>query len=320
MLNILNLFDGMSVGMVALKNLGLIPNVDFKYFSSEIDKHAIKCSEHNHPNEIIRLGDVTKITYKEGKLTSENGVFDVGKIDILMGGSPCQQFSALGNQTGLEGNSSKLFFEYLRILKEIQEENPNLIFLLENVKMRKDYKKNLDDYLGNTGVPICSSLLSFQKRHRIYWSNNPISIPTDLKVSFQDYKDVSENQAQYKMPVNKSTIAMWNNGNGRNNIAFGCANVTDTEKIYCLTTKQYRTPNSGVVAYEDWFRLLTREELEQAQTLPIGYTKPLSYNQAQAVLGNGWTASVITHILKDIMKDHLESILNDKENNQDNTN
>ena len=320
MLNILNLFDGMSVGMVALKKLGLKPNEDFKYFSSEIDKHAIRCSEYNHTNEITRLGDVTKISYKNGTLQTENGSFEVGKIDLLMGGSPCQQFSALGNQTGLEGTSSKLFFEYLRLLKEIKEENPDLIFLLENVKMRKDYKKNLDDYLETVGVPICSSLLSYQKRFRIYWSNKIITIPEDLKISFQDFKDTSDNQANYKMPVNKSTIAMWNNGNGRNNVAFGCANVTNSEKIYCLTMKQYRTPNSGVVAYEDWFRLLTREELEQAQTLPVGYTKPLSYNQAQAVLGNGWTADVITHILKDIMKDHLESILNDKENNQDNTN
>lgn len=87
----------------------------------------------------------------------------------------------------------------------------------------------------------------------------------------------------------------------RNNVEFGCANVTNSDKIYCLTTKQYRTPNSGIVQYEDWFRLLTREELEQAQNLPIGYTKSLSYNQAQAVLGNGWTMKIVSHILREIL-------------------
>ena len=81
-----------------------------------------------------------------------------------------------------------------------------------------------------------------------------------------------------------------------------CANVTNSEKVYCLTTKQDRAPNSGLVEYEDFCRFLTRKELEMAQTVPVGYTDCLSYNQAQAVLGNGWTVDVICHILKDIGK------------------
>lgn len=318
MKNFLSVFDGMSVGIASLISLGLRPNIDFQYYSSEIDKNAIKCSESNHENLMTRLGDVTKLSFKEGKLHSENGLFEVGKIDYLIGGSPCQQFSALGNQTGLEGKSSKLFYEYLRLLEEIRTENPDVIFLLENVRMRKDYKKNLDEYLGTIGVNICSSLVSYQKRQRIYWSNKPFEEPVDRGVSFQDFKDTSDNQKNYLMPVNKSTTSMWNNGQGRNNVAFGCANVTNSDKVYCLTMKQYRTPNSGLVAYQDWFRLLTREELEQAQTLPIGYTRVLSYNQAQAVLGNGWTMEVIKHIFSFILKDFLEEVQNDKENHSSN--
>ena len=92
---------------------------------------------------------------------------------------------------------------------------------------------------------------------------------------------------------------MWNNGHGRNGQG-SCANVTHADKVYCLTTKQDRCPNSGLVEYEDFCRFLTRSELEQAQTVPIGYTNCLSYNQAQAVLGNGWTVDVIAHILESL--------------------
>lgn len=93
---------------------------------------------------------------------------------------------------------------------------------------------------------------------------------------------------------------MWSDGKGRNSANFGCANVTHAKKIQCLTTKQDRCPNSGLVEYEDFCRYLTREELEQAQTVPIGYTDCLSYGQASKVLGNGWTVDVIAHILQSL--------------------
>lgn len=305
--NVLSIFDGGSTGKVALEDLGLIVGKDFNYFSSEIDKNAIKCSEDNHKDQIIRLGDVTKIQYNSGVIlyedfnTKEMKTLDVGKIDLLIGGSPCQSFSALGKQDGLEGKSG-LFYEYLRLLRQIQAYNKDVIFFLENVRMRKDYKQNLDNYLETVGVPICSSLVSFQKRSRIYWSNKPFSVPQDQQISFQDYKDMSDDLDIYKLKLqNKTHNKMWNEGNGGNSIATGCANVTDKTKIYCLTTKQDRNPNSGLIAYKDGCRFLTKQELELAQCLPIGYTKSLSYNQAQAVLGNGWTMKVVSHIFKEIL-------------------
>lgn len=298
-INVLSLFDGISCGRVALERAGIAVN---KYYASEVDKHAIKVSKDNYPC-IIHIGDVTKVSYRDGVLFTENGEYDVGQIDLLIGGSPCQDFS-LARVTGtngvvpqgLKGTKSSLFYEYLRILKEIQEENPNVKWLLENVKMKKESKKMLDEYLGVEGVLINSSLVSYQNRPRFYWSNIPFSVPLDRNISFQDYKEEGD-LSFYRVNRTPSREKMWSGGKGGNGLG-SCANVTHFNKIFCLTTKQDRSPNSGLIEYEDFCRYLTRGELEQAQTLPIGYTKAISYNQAQAVLGNGWTVDVVAHILK----------------------
>lgn len=293
-MNVLSLFDGMSCGRIALDKLGITPT---NYYASEIDKNAIKCSKANW-SDIIHIGDVTKVAYKGGVLYTENGEYKVD-IDLLIGGSPCQSFSQAaavkGYNTGLEGKSG-LFYEYLRIMQEIKEYNPEVKWLLENVKMKRESKKALDDYLGTEGIYIDSSLLSFQKRSRYYWTNFDFTIPKDKGISFQDYKQ-SGDLSKYKLNPTSSRLRMWANGEGGNSIG-SCANVTDADKVYCLTTKQDRCPNSGLVEYEDFCRYLTQTELELAQTVPVGYTSCLSYNQACAVLGNGWTVDVISHILK----------------------
>ena len=297
-MNVLSLFDGMSCGMIALDRLGL--HVE-NYFASEIDKNAIKVSKDNWGN-ITHVGCVTKVKYKDGILFTENGEFEV-KPDLILGGSPCQDFSsarAFGGDgvtpMGLEGEKSSLFYHYLRILNEVRAENPEVNWLLENVKMKKESKRALDNYLGVEGVYINSSLVSFQKRPRYYWSNLGISLPEDRGISFQDFKEIGD-LGKYKLNKTPSRIRMWSDGEGGNN-SHSCANVTDSDKVYCLTTKQDRCPNSGLVEYEDFCRYLTQTELELAQTVPVGYTNCLSYNQACAVLGNGWTVDVITHILK----------------------
>lgn len=299
-LNVLSLFDGMSCGMIALEKAGI--KVD-NYYASEVDKNAIKVSSNNYPS-IIRIGDVNKVSYKDGTLTTENGDF-ITKIDLLIGGSPCQDFSsarAFGNNgqqpKGLKGDKSSLFYEYLRIKKEIENENTDLVFLLENVRMKKENKDSLDQYLGVIGKLINSELVSYQKRARIYWTNIKFEQVVDRDVSFQNFK-CKGNLDKYKVNKTPSRERMWNNGNGMNNSS-SCANVTHSDKIYCLTTKQDRSPNSGLVEYEDFCRYLTQRELELAQTVPIGYTSCLSYNQACAVLGNGWTVDVISHIFSGI--------------------
>lgn len=306
MIKVLSLFDGISVGKVALDNLGLKINIDYQYYSSEINKNAIKCSNDNHTS-IVRVGDVTKLSYSNGKLQTDFGVIDVGCIDLIIGGSPCQSFSPLhtGSSKGLKGTSG-LFYEYLRILKEVRQHNPSVKFLLENVKMVNKNKDELDTYLNCKGILINSSLVSCQKRMRYYWSNVSLTLPKDLNISFQNIKELDVNLDNTVLRTKTaSMLKMWADGQGTNSFAGGCANVTNMDKVFCLTTKQFRCPNSGLVAYKDFCRFLTQHELEQAQTLPIGYTKVLSYNQACEVLGNGWTMEVIKHCLYTILNGNI---------------
>lgn len=290
-MKVLSLFDGMSCGQLALERVGI--KVD-EYYASEIKTHAIELTMLHFPNT-IQIGDVNKVHYENGILKTEKGEFNVGKIDLLIGGSPCQNFSIANkvDRRGLEGDKSKLFYEYLRILKEV---NPKY-FLLENVKMNKKSRQELDDYLGVKGIDINSNLVSFQNRARIYWTNIPNVIPpTDRNINFQDYKDTDYNYCkQFKVKRTPSREIMWNNGNGKHCLK-NCINVTHSTKIGCVTRKQDRSPNSGLIEFEDFCRYLTRKELEQAQTVPVGYTDSLSYNKAQDLLGDGWTVDVIAHI------------------------
>lgn len=281
-INVLSLFDGISCGRVALERAEI--KID-NYYASEIKKSAIMVSKDNYP-DIKHIGSVLDLNPENFK-----------DIELLTGGSPCQDFSIMkADRLNLKGEKSRLFYEYLRLLKSIKPK----YFLLENVKMSKESETQLNKYLGVDGVHINSRLFSYQNRPRIYWTNIPFDKNiADLNVNFQNYKEVIyEVCGAYAVKRTPSREKMWNNGNGRNSKLGGCDNVTNKEKVNCLTRKQDRSPNSGLVAHGDFCRYLTRRELEQAQTLPINYTKAVSYNQAQDVLGDGWTVDVIAHILK----------------------
>jgi C-5 cytosine-specific DNA methylase len=291
-MNVLSLFDGMSCGQIALERLGI--KVD-NYYASEIKPIAIKLTKEKYPNT-IHIGDVTKVGYSNGILYTEFGEIKT-KIDLVIGGSPCQDFSPLkaNNAKGLEGDKSHLFYAYLRILREV---NPKY-FLLENVKMKADSKQSLDDWLGVEGIYINSNLVSFQNRPRYYWTNIPgVIIPVDKKIDFQKYKDVDHEYCkQFKVNRTPSRERMWNDGKGRNSFVGGCDNKTHANKINCITRKQDRSPNSGLIEFEDFCRYLTRREIELGQTLEPGWCDSLSYNQMQDLCGDGWTIDVIAHIL-----------------------
>lgn len=152
-MRVLSLFDGISCGRLALQRAG-IP-IDF-YIASEIDENAIRITQHNFPNT-IQIGDVNNIKFKELE----------GQIDLLMGGSPCQNLSVAGNGKGLEGDQSKLFFKFVEALKTIKPK----YFLLENVKMKKDWENIMTTCLGVKPVEINSALVSAQNRKRLYWCN-----------------------------------------------------------------------------------------------------------------------------------------------------
>lgn len=155
-ITVLSLFDGMSCGQIALRQAGIKVK---QYFASEIDKHAIAQTQHNFP-DTVQLGSVTGVR-----------AADLPHIDLLIGGSPCQGFSFAGKQLNFNDPRSVLFFEYVRILREIQEYNPGVKFLLENVRMRRECENVISEQLGLYPVIINSALVSAQNRVRLYWTN-----------------------------------------------------------------------------------------------------------------------------------------------------
>ena len=181
--NVVSFFDGMSCGQLALQKTGIeVTN----YFACEIDKYAMKVAKHNFPNSIV-LGDVTKVFAK-----------DLPKIDLFFGGSPCQGFSFAGKQLNFEDPRSKLFFEFVRMLNEIRETNPDVLFLLENVKMKKEYENIISEHLGVEPVFINSALVSAQNRKRLYWTNIPgLTQPKDKGITWGDVRERGVNAQSY---------------------------------------------------------------------------------------------------------------------------
>lgn len=172
-ITVLSLFDGMSCGQLALQKLGIKVK---QYYAAEIDKHAIQVTQHNFPNT-IQLGDVTKVFAK-----------DLPKIDLLIGGSPCQGFSFAGKQLAFDDPRSKLFFEFVRLKNEC---NP-IYFMLENVKMKKEFEIIISKYMGVAPIEINSALLSAQNRVRLYWTNiasEPYGLFGDMQCTIPQPKD-----------------------------------------------------------------------------------------------------------------------------------
>ncbi len=155
-ITVLSLFDGMSCGQIALRELGI--EVD-RYYASEIDRFCIEQTALNFP-DTVQLGDVRTVN-----------VSDLPKIDLILAGSPCQGFSYAGKQLNFTDPRSALFFEFVRILRHAQALNPEVIFLLENVQMKHKYAQTISDILGLSPVKINSALVSAQNRTRLYWSN-----------------------------------------------------------------------------------------------------------------------------------------------------
>ena len=179
-MNVLSLFDGMSCGRIALERCGFkVEN----YFASEIDKHAIKVAKANYP-DTVHLGDVTGVRTKNQMLVipHENGNGHQ-RIDLLIGGSPCQGFSFAGGQLAFDDPRSKLFFEYVRLLEELKPR----YFLLENVIMKQEFQDIITKMLGVKPVRINSNLVSAQNRDRLYWTNIPVkSLPENKRVYLKD--------------------------------------------------------------------------------------------------------------------------------------
>ncbi len=275
-MNILSLFDGMSCGRIALERARV--KVD-NYFASEIDKYAQIVSQNNYP-DIVRLGDVTKIKSE-----------DLPKIDLLIGGSPCQGFSTLGKGLNFEDPKSKLFFEYVRILKEI---NPKY-FLLENVIMGIKNVEIISSYLGVEPIMINSSLVSAQSRKRLYWTNIPkVQQPLDRKIELKNILSEKSDSVQIGQvrPVPRNYNAL---GIKRKNVL----EIRKDFKSNCLST----TNDNILILDGNKKRKLIPLESERLQTLPDNYTEGVSNYQRYKMIGNGWTVDVIAHIFSYFSED-----------------
>jgi site-specific DNA-cytosine methylase len=273
--SVLSLFDGMSCGQIALNKAGIEYD---NYFASEIDKHAIKVTQHNYPNT-IQLGDVTKVIGS-----------DLPKIDLLIGGSPCQGFSFIGKGLNFDDLRSKLFFEFVRLKNECTP----TYFMIENVKMKKEYQDIISSYLGVEPIMINSNLVSAQNRIRLYWTNIPITeLPIDRKIYLDDVID--NTIKDYLIPKNwelrvPTDLPKYVDPYNRN-------------KIEKKSTSLRTNVNNGNmwVRVPNGYRNITRNEAEQLQTAPIGYTNIVSESQSKKMLGNGWTVDVIAHIFGSLL-------------------
>jgi site-specific DNA-cytosine methylase len=203
-MKVMSLFDGMSCGQIALKKLGA--KVD-TYYASEIDKYAMKVAKENFPN-IVHLGDVTTI---------DGNKFN-NQIDLLIGGSPCQGFSKSGNRLNFEDPRSKLFFEFVRILRQCKPK----YFLLENVVMNKESRDIISEYLGVEPIEINSNLVSAQSRRRLYWTNIPnVTVPEDKGIVI---KDILEDNGIADMVINQGKQLQ----------------KADIKKSHCLMARDYK--------------------------------------------------------------------------------
>lgn len=273
-INVLSLFDGMSCGRIALERAGIKVN---NYFASEIKPHAIKVTQSNYPST-KQIGDITKV---KGE--------DLPKIDLCIGGSPCKGISRLNkNQEGLEHAESKLFWEYIRLLEEVKPK----YFLLENTHGNKEATEIITETLGVKPISINSRLVSAQNRPRYYWTNIPgIKQPNDKGITT---KDVFEFNGQI---ADKCRIDWLTNESGKKSIEKGYTRVNPYPKSGCLTANGHRKWNENYLLKDGIYRYLSRNELEKLQTLPIGYTSVLNYDEAYDCIGDGWTVDIIAHIL-----------------------
>lgn len=304
--SVISAFDGCGMAWQSLKNAGV--SFDCGY-SSEIEKNAIKALSDNHP-EINHLGDVTK--WRE---------WDVNwsKIDLLVGGSPCQGFSNIGKKGGtkaiVEGvemiistreqykeakemkaefvSQSHLFWEFALILDHVKEFNPNVRFMLENVKMSQHNLDMITSALGVDGFFIDSKDCSPCARPRWYWANFPIDYPKSNKVDFMS----CINGSLEENVMSDGWHEWWNkNKDFQLNKSYS-ALIKPGDKGITMTTRQYASWNGNFIELPSGkIRKPTKRELAKLSGLPRGYFDSVSQRQAEVLSGNGWDCNVTTHI------------------------
>ena len=318
---ILNLFSGVGADIMAWERTNLPPLT--KVYHSEIDPFAISVDRFLHP-QVIQLGDVQNI----------KGA-DLGYVDVILGGSPCQGFSYSGKQLAFDDPRSKLFFEFVRILNELREINPKINFFLENVKMKKEFRDVVTDQLGVHPIELNSALDSAQNRKRLYWASWGIMPQIDKGIMIGDILEDSDQadlvgkqgKVLLKENIDKASCLLARDYKGFGNqgqTGVKCIQVGHAEEIKghdtirrvyspkgkapTLTTMQGGNREPKVSMNEVRWRALTPIECERLMPMEDNSTlhgidekgnqKTISKTQRYKMLGNGWVVDTIAHCLK----------------------
>ena len=311
-MRVLSLFDGISCGKVALTRAGVPIET---YFASEIDANAIKVSQANHP-DIVRLGDARSVDCSS-----------LGRIDLLIGGSPCQDLSiAKKNRKGLDGDRSGLFWEYVRIWKESKP----MFFILENVaSMPKKDKDIITETLGVEPVLFNASLVSAQSRKRLFWTNIPFTLPEDKGIVLKDILQPDAEVDEAMTTKGKSfclTSTYHKTGEGekeyehnkarkqRTMVKIGHIGKTDGQanRVYSPEGKSVTLSalgggsgaKTGLYEIEQSIRKLTPIECERLQGLPDDYTQGVAKTHRYKCIGNAFNVDVVAHILRQLREFH----------------
>jgi DNA-cytosine methyltransferase len=276
---IVSLFDGYAGARLSLEAIGITPE---KYYASEIDKFAIQVSSQNYP-DIIHLGDITKIP---------NNYFIQEQVDLLIGGSPCQNLSSAGDRKGLLGEKSNLFFEYLRLLKAIKPK----YFILENVaSMKHADRDKISNYLGVQPVKINSELFSPQKRNRYYWCNFPVAVPSEKQndLVLKDVLEKEVNEVFHLSPIMIHHFQKHRKGK------WEIRNINNKSRVVMSSCYKRRSDDNYIYCEkaESKVRMLTPLECERLQGIPDNYTNYVSRTQRYKMIGNGFNIPTVKYIL-----------------------
>lgn len=295
-MNILSLFDGISCARVALEQAGVkIKN----YYSSEICEAAIKISDDNFTNN-VKLGNIEN--WRDWSI-------DWSCINLIVGGSPCQGFSRAGNKLNFNDSRSRLFFVFVDILNHAKKHNPKIKFLLENVRMRKEYEDVITEYMGVTPKMIDGKDGFLQARPRLYWFN------FDKKHEYRGvFKDIScildsgNNEVFLKLSNNKRVKAVTENERGfrphrgdiRKTGIGEIGRILKPNASYTDTITTTHAPKILVSVSENdiFYRVATISECEKLSGLPVGYTKSVSPRQSLKAIGNGWHVAIVSKIFE----------------------
>ena len=278
---VISCFDGCSGGQTALKQLGY--NID-KYYASEIDKHAIKVTQHNYP-DTVQLGDICNW---------RNWGIDWTTVDLILAGSPCQGFSFAGEQLAFDDPRSKLFFEFANLLRYVQGFNPNVKFMLENVKMKYEYRNVISKFVRVEPVMINSNLLSACNRPRNYWCNWHVPIPDHNHIYFLDVVDSNSTENIMGDGWHK----WWERNKVQQLTKQFSAIPGPNEKGICFTTRSYANWKGNFIKTPiGLYRKPTKQELAKLCGFPENYFDCTSQRQTEIMTGNGWTIPVIKHVL-----------------------